>query len=538
MKNKVIRLALSMLCSFVLWFIVISVEYTETERKISNIPIKTYGTLADGYQILSDTDDIFVDVTLTGNRFTLNKLDKSDLIVWVNLSKISSIGEKSLSYEVEFLNGIQDVAVAKQEPSEIKLTVAQRLEKDIPVKLDIINQDKMPQGFRVDMENTKLEHADMPIEMIRVTGPKELLDQIGMAKIVVDMEGVTEDVRDRKQVVLCDADWNRLDLQGMKHVTVGPSNLSFVVPVLMDKEIPIEFSPTNVDQMPEDYIIDLPNVRLENGGSAIDTILVSGPKKLVEQIAMAKVVVDMTDKAEDVIQSKKPTLCNAAGNPLLGDLSEVLMEPGAVDVTVPVMSVVSEKEVSVVMPTPLKGGGLTSKDVTITVEFQKLTVKGSPSALKDLDSITLPVIKLSEEPDSFVDRVYIVALPEGVYTVEGEKEVRVKVSLTMPPMETKSLDIPTYKVEMLNLPEGVLANIMESQLKVWVRGRGTILSQIRETDIKVSMDLSGATQSGYGYYPVTVSIKNYDNVGVITNPSDSSHTYQLYVMIVFSADIA
>lgn len=537
MKNKVIRLVLSMLCSFMLWFIVISVEYTETERKISNIPIKTYGTLADGYQILTDTDDIFVDVTLSGNRFTLNKLDKSDIIVWVNLSKISSVGEKSLSYEVEILNGIQDVTVVKQEPGEIKLTVAQRLEKDIPVKLDIINQDKMPQGFRVDLENTKLEHADMPIEMIRVSGPKELIDQISMAKIVVDMEGVTEDVSDRKQVVLCDADWNRLGLN-LESVTVGPSNLSFVVPVLMEKEIPIEFSPSNIDQMPEDYVIDLPNVRLEYGGSAIDTVVVSGPKKLVEQIAMAKVVVDMTDKAEDVIQSKKPTLCNAAGNPLLGDLSTVLVEPGAVDVTVPVVSVVSEKEVPVVMPTPLKGGGLTSKDVTITVEFDKITVKGSPSALKDLDSVTLPVIKLSEEPDSFVDRVYIVALPEGVYTVEGEKEVRVKVSLTMPPMETKSLDIPTYKVEMLNLPEGVLANIMESQLKVWVRGRGTILSQIRETDIKVSMDLSGATQSGYGYYPVTVSIKNYDNVGVITNPSDSSHTYQLYVMIVFSADIA
>lgn len=534
MNSKIVRLLVSFLIAFALWFLVISMEYTETELSLSNIPISFYGDLADGLQIISDTDDMTVDLTLSGNRFTLNKLEKSDIKVWVNVSKIGASGEKNLSYEVEFLNGIRGVNVVKQEPSEIRLTVAQWADKNIPVRLEITNQDKMPDGFVVDLAGCELKYSDDAIQMIHVSGPRELVDQIESAKVTVDMAGRTEDVQDRYMVALCDGDGDVLQTD-LSDVTPTPYKLLAKVPVLMVKEIPLEESLLNVDQIPLDYVVDQAGIRIESNGNVVDSVVISGPKGLVEQIGLAKVVVDMADKTETVIQSKRITLCNAEGNPLLGDLSSVKASPGTVEITVPVEPVVSNKEIQVIMPDPLKGGGLTAADVQVRLEFDKFTVQGSPSALAELDSVTLPVIKLSNETDSFVDRVYIVTLPDGVQTLEGSNEVRIKVSLTIPPMETKMLEIPASQIELLNLPEGMLARVYGSKLKVWIRGRGNILSQIRATDISASVDLAGAQADGY--YPVIITIKKYDNVGVITDPNDANHTYRLYVQIASVEDL-
>ena len=528
MKSKILRALVSFLIAFTLWFIVISVEYTETELVIENIPIKHYGELDNKLQIVSEIDDLSVNLKLSGNRFTMNKLDKSDIVVWVNMAKISSAGEKSLSYEVEFLNGISGVEVISQEPSEIRITVAQRVDKDIPVKLDIINQDKMPGGFSVDLPNVRLEYSDLAIENIRVSGPKDLVDQITQAKITMDMTGQTDDINTRKMVELYDEYGNYL--QGDFHlVTVSPSMLSVKIPVVMTKEIELEYTLSNVDQMPADFRIEESGITIKADETDVKKIIVTGPREQVELIAGAKVIVDMNDVTETLIQSKKVILCKEDGNPL-GTTDEVTVSPQSVDITVPVVPVIGEKPIPVIMPEPLKGGGLLPKDVQVKLEFDSVTVKGSPSALAELENITLPVIKLSNETDSFVDRVYIVALPAGVQTLSGENEVRVKVSLTIPPVETKKFEIPTSRVEMINLPDDVLASIYDTKLEVWVQGRDNLLTQIRVTDIKVSVDLAGATESGYS--PVTITIKNCDNVGPVKNPADPAHTYQLYIKIV------
>lgn len=430
MKSKILQIFLSLLISFGLWFYVISVERTETEKTFRNIPVTFDGesVLEDrGLRLTSDTD-ITVDLTLAGNRSTLNKLSKSDITVLVDLSKIREAGEKNLTYDVEITAGglVGSIEVAKRDPVEIKLTVAQWASKDIPVVA----------------------------------------------------------------------------------------------------------APTNEELMPEDYIIDWPNVKLEYNDADIESINVSGPKELIDQIAGAKVEVDMTGRTESVEQRLNVILCDQDGDALKGDLSAVAPTPYKLLVKVPVLMV---KEVPIVMPEPLKGGGLNPADVEIALEYESITVVGSPAMLAGVSTLTLDRIDLSKETDSFVDRVYTVDLPTGVRTTSGAEEVEVKVSLTLPPVEIKKLEIPTSQVERLNVPSDVFANIYEPKLQVWIRGRGTILSQIRETDIKVSVDLTGATQNGY--YPVTVTIKNYDNVGVITDPYDADHTYQLYIKIVPLADI-
>ncbi|MBQ9762195.1 MAG: hypothetical protein IJV82_03860 [Oscillospiraceae bacterium] len=538
MNSKIIRLVVSFLAAFALWFIVVSLEYTQTEHTFKNVTVRFEGQSVlneRGLRITSDTD-LTVDLTITGNRSALNRLQGSDISVTVDLTRIYEEGEKSLPYEVDYPSGIQvsSLEVMERSPAEIKLTVEQWITKGVDVKLVIRNTESMPQGFEVDEAQAGLWYDDEPIKQISVSGPKKLVDQIQLAQIVVDMSGRTESVDERIMVELCDADGD--PLQGdLSDVAPTPYKLLAKVPVLMVKQIPLKSDLINVNQMPADYVMDPSGVRIESDGVAVDTILVSGPKQVVEQIAMAKVTVDMMDKTETVTLSKKVTLCNEEGNPILGDLSEVVMNPGVVDITVPVQQAVGEKNISILMPDPLRGGGLTAEDVQITLEYDSVMVYGAPSALAELETLTLPVIKLGEEADSFVDRVYIVALPAGVQTQDGANEIRVKVSLTIPPMETKMLEIPINQIERLNLPSGVLANIYGSKLEVWVRGRGNILSQIRAADIAVSVNLAGAQQDGY--YPLIITVKKYENVGVIPNPDDENHTYQIYVRIISSTDI-
>lgn len=415
MKNKAFRVLLSAVIAFGLWVYVITVERTETEQMFYNVPVIIDGesVLEDrGLKISSDTD-LSVTLRLNGNRSVLNKLRSSDITVLVDVTRITEAGKKQLNYDVSFPGDIQDssIEVISKDPATISMTVVQWESKEIPIQTQL--PGTLPESYIIDHQNIQLDSGS-----VTIVGAKDVVDQIAMAKVVVDMDGRTESVEERVNVILCDS-----------------------------KGLPV------------------------------------------------------------------------------GDVSSVTPEPYRILVKVPVLMV---RDIQLQLPVT-EGGGLTAEDVEVTMEYDTITVSGSPAVVSKLgDTLTLGTIDLSQENESFTDREYPVKLPEGVRNISGFDTV--KVSLTLPPVKVKEISVDRDRFEYINLPEGMKEPKFRNQkLDVWIRGRETILDKVQPTDIRVVVDLSNATQTGN--YPVTITVEGFTEVGVVPDPSSPSKTYEVLVAI-------
>lgn len=414
MNNRIFKILLSVVLAFVLWSYVVTVQRTDTKQTFYNVPVVLDGesVLEDRGLKLASNKELTVTLELMGNRSQLNQLRSSDITVLVDLTRITEAGQKSLKYDVSFPGDIQDSAieVVSRNPGEIQVQVEEWATKSIPVQAELPGD--LPENYIIDQKNVTLE-----FESVNIEGPKNLVDQIAMAKVVVDMAGRTESVEERVNITLCDGDGN--PVEDVSAITLNPHRVLVKVPVLMVKEL----------------------------------------------------------------QLKVPMV---------------------------------------------EGGGLTGNDegVKLELEFDTVTVSGAPAAIAQLgDSLVLTTIHLSQETESFTDREYPVVLPEGIRNLSGVDTV--KVSLTLPPVKVQEFRV--RQISYQGLGEGLKAEIGTAIIPVWIRGRESVLEKVTEENIIVTVDLTGVSQSGY--HAATVTVEGVSDVGVVPNPNLSSEEYLVYVKI-------
>ena len=230
-RSKVLRIITSGLLAFCLWFYVISVERTETEQEFTGVEV-----VLDGEAALEDSDlkiisdkDMKVKIKLNGRRSVLNKLRSSDITVRVDLTRIHEPGTKNLPYEIEFPGDIQSssIEVVSRNPDAITLTVVSWTTK----RVDLRNPEIVgapAQGYRV---GTAITQSD---EKVSLSGPKEIIDQIHTAGVVVDVDGVTETQNVRMSFCYYDEDGNQIE--NTDAITANPDKTSVVVPILKEKD--------------------------------------------------------------------------------------------------------------------------------------------------------------------------------------------------------------------------------------------------------------------------------------------------------------
>lgn len=228
MKSKVFTIILSVAIAFVLWAYVVTVEQTHIELTIYNIPVVMDGetVLRDKGLMITSGSDQTVNLTLSGKRSELSKLKNSDITVLVDLTRIYEAGQKTLSYDVSF-PGNNSIEIVRRKPESVSIQVAAWETKDIDVQ--VITTGKPAEGFRIDEANISASP-----QRTNISGPKELIDRISMAKIVVDMEGAEKAFGERVKITLCDSNGNPLDV---RNVVVDNDMVTVRVPLLKEKEI-------------------------------------------------------------------------------------------------------------------------------------------------------------------------------------------------------------------------------------------------------------------------------------------------------------
>lgn len=209
LKSKFTSIVLSVLIAFGLWLYVVTNVSQEAEYTIYNIPLVLEGeTLLNEKNLMItniSADD--VDLTLSGTRSDLAKVNSSNMVLKANLGDISEPQEKkALNYVPVYPSNVPSNAltIENRNPAYIFVTVEARRTKEVPVEIQW--EGSTPEGFMSDRENRVLDYTG-----ITVMGPASVADKIEKAVITVDLSDQKESISQDYRYTLCDKDGNPVD---------------------------------------------------------------------------------------------------------------------------------------------------------------------------------------------------------------------------------------------------------------------------------------------------------------------------------------
>lgn len=211
MKNKILSILLSVAIAFGMWLYVITVISPGSEDTYYDIPVVFDGetVLNERGLMVTDISSRSVNLTLSGNRSDLAKVNRANITVKANLSTIYEPGSKlSLNYTVSFPGDIPSNAFVTQSknPGSIYVTVERRVTKEVPV--EILWTGSAPEGFISDKESSVLDYTS-----IFVTGPESVIQNIEKAVVSVDLTEQRESISQSFLYTLCNGENEPVDAE-------------------------------------------------------------------------------------------------------------------------------------------------------------------------------------------------------------------------------------------------------------------------------------------------------------------------------------
>lgn len=268
MKNKILSILLSLAIAFGLWLYVITVVDPESEGSYYDVPV-----VFDGVSVLNNRElmitsgtDVTVDLRLEGNRTDLNKLDKTNITILADLSRITEPGEHQVKYSISYPSSAGSIEVLDQDPQYITIHVSKRVRKEVPVRVSY--PGKLPDNFVADVQNAVLDHAT-----VTVSGPEEVVDKIEYAAISVDLTGRMDTIVETCRHTLCGEDGK--PIEDVSAVTVNVSEIRLTVRVWQIKEVPLVFDVVNGGGLTSEMVTLTPDHT---------SILVSGSRADLENL--------------------------------------------------------------------------------------------------------------------------------------------------------------------------------------------------------------------------------------------------------------
>ena len=211
MKNKLVAFLLSLAVSLGMWLYVVNYISPESEAMFYNIPVVFEGETVlttERNLIITDISTTTVNMKISGNRSDLNKVNSSNIVVKVDLSKVYDPGETQLTYSYAFPGDVPQGALTVENkiPSAITVTVDAKRTREIPVK--VVYTGSAPEGFITDTENAVLDYS-----FINVTGPSSVVELIDHARIDVDLTDRKESINENFVYTLCDKNNKPVDAE-------------------------------------------------------------------------------------------------------------------------------------------------------------------------------------------------------------------------------------------------------------------------------------------------------------------------------------
>lgn len=272
-------------------------------------------------------------------------------------------------------------------------------------------------------------------------------------------------------------------------VAKNPGQISVTVAEKLTKTVPVEI--TYIGSVPEGYEAQRQNVEMDH-----TTVTVSGPKKTIDRIVSAGIVVDLTGRMTSFVQEYPITLCGIDGRPIADD-SFVTMNLEEIRAVVQVFKV---KTVPVQFVLDFTASGLQEDMVTVYPQQETVTLIGDADDLESVGNALTFTIALSNYSQTTTE-VFDPVLPDGVQCKE-----QIQAHIQMPEMVRRWMTISNFALN--NVPEGLEVSLVrDTVVEIW--GPSEILSQISADDVLGMVDCSTISGSS-AYVPVIYVVQGYE----------------------------
>lgn len=340
-----------------------------------------------------------------------------------------------------------------------------------------------------------------PTVSLRLSGARSDLNKLSSSNILVTADVSKISTVGEQQVSFSvdypgDVGSNAINVEQRQ-----PGYVRVMVENRISKQIPINVS-FNGD-VKDGYQPNLDSMSL-----VAQTLQVVGPESVINEIAAARIEVDLTDR-ESSIEAEEVTytLCDSKGNPV--DRKLVSAEPEQVTLSLEILKV---KEISLAVKT-VAGGGATAQNTKVEIEPKTIRVSGTEEQLAQLaDTLEIGTVDLGVIPED-TSLKFPIELPEGIVLLGDVKEAAVSVKFHN--LSTKTLTVT--KFNMINVPAGMKADILTNTLEVKVRGPKNMIDEIKAGNVMLTVDFAQA-QEGAATLKVTVTVEDvFTGVGVVGN---------------------
>lgn len=266
-RSKLICMLISLVASVFLWVYVVTVVSQEKSETIYNIPITFTGveTLREQNLTITEGADATVNLQLTGRRTVVQGLNRDNITLTVDVSKINVPGEFSRNYTITYPDTVQpgSISVDRKIPEDIKIKVESLVTREIPVKVAF--QGSMADGYM-------LESTVPAYDAISITGTEESVANISFALIIVEDQDMTASTTRNMEFTLVDAAGEPVDAAG---VELEMDTIGVTVNVVKHKEVPLVMEFTAAGGASED------NVKWKSNPPSIT---VSGDEKVLDSL--------------------------------------------------------------------------------------------------------------------------------------------------------------------------------------------------------------------------------------------------------------
>ena len=402
MKNKLLSMLLALAIAFGLWMYVITVVDPESEGSYYDIPVVFDGIsqLDNRNLMITSGTSVAVDLRLLGNRTDLNKLDKTNITILADLSRITEAGEHKVKYSISYPSSAGIIEVLEQDPQYITVHVSNRVHKEVPV--NITYTGKLPDSFVADVQHAVLDHTT-----VTVTGPEEVVEKIEYASVEVDLTDRVENIVETCRYTLCDE--NGQPIEDVSAVTVNVSDIRLTVRVWMIKELPVEIIIKDGGGLTASDVTATPSR---------DSIMVSGSEAALRGLDKIELLVDLSLLTESKVLEFAVELPEDVTNE--SGISKVEVDVQVPEMTTKVLVIPKDQFVLLNVPEGMSAAPLT--------EALRVVIRGRENRLEDVtvDNITVYIdFKDAVAGPNYYNCTVEISGVEDVGVVYGENEYRV-----------------------------------------------------------------------------------------------------------------
>lgn len=225
----------SLLLSLVVWFLICEYVDPESVKSISNLKINVQyeGSVPEqeGLGIMTTIEDT-LDIRVSGSRDTIALMNSNKITASLDMSNVTRGGEYDLPIKVDM--GGQNLKLIEQSIDTVKVRFDENIVSNIPVNVTVTGS--VAEGFI-------LEEPTMLNNVVRVTGPKSIVETIVSAEIEIKQDAFVETTTYSNQsYTFVDKDKKVVP---MTFLSVNVETTDVIVTVVKEKTIPLSVAIVN-----------------------------------------------------------------------------------------------------------------------------------------------------------------------------------------------------------------------------------------------------------------------------------------------------